>query len=460
ERGDSIEEAMKRFRACSLDQPFLMPPSLQDWLPEDHLARFIAQVVGELDLGEICQAYQRRDGRGKAAYHPEMMVRVLLYCYATGVRSSRRIERASYEDVAVRYLSADQHPDHDTIAAFRREHLGALSKLFAQVLELCWKAGLVKLGQVAIDGTKMEANAGKHRNVGYRDLSEREREWAARVAEMLEEARRSDEEEDGRYGAGQRGDELPEALRTAEAQLERIRAAKQELEREAREKAEQVRREREAQGGKPRDEAQKKRWLRHRRETPAPASQGNLTDPESRLMVDGATKAYVQGYNAQLAVDGGSHLIVAQDVVTDRTDNQQLPAMLGQVEEVAGRAPELTTADAGYWNEWELQGLVDRGCDVLVAPERVGWRARLRVRTRQGPLARKMRQRLATEEGLRQYLQRQASVEPVFGWIKSILGYRKFLLRGLAGVRGEWSLICTAVNLRRLFRLLPAAVGV
>jgi transposase len=438
-----------------------MPPSLEDWLPEGHLARFVAQVVGELDLEEIRAAYSRRDGRGKAAYHPELMVRVLVYCYATGVRSSRRIERASHEDVAVRYLCANQHPDHDTIAAFRQQHLEALSKLFVQVLALCQKAGLVRLGQVAIDGTKLAANAGKHRNLDYNALSAREREWAGLVAQLLEEAERNDAAEDTRYGPGQRGDELPENLRTASAQLERIRAAKQELEREVRESAGEVRQERESQNGKPRDEAQRKRWQRNKQETPAPSSQANLTDPESRLMMDGATKSYVQGYNAQLAVDGGHHIILAQHVVTARADNQQLPEMLDRVEANVGRAPDLTTADAGYWNEWELQRIVDRGRNVLVAPERVGLLARqdLPPNAKQGALARRMRERLATAEGKKDYGQRQATVEPVFGWIKSILGYRRFLLRGLKKTQGEWSLICTALNLRRLHRLQAAAAG-
>lgn len=450
---------MKRFRTCSLDQPLLMPPSLGDWLPEGHLARFVAEVVSELDLSGILARYERRDGRGRAAYHPEMMVRVLLYCYATGVRSSRQIERASWEDVAVRYLCADQHPDHDTIAAFRAEHMEELSKLFVEVLRLCGKAGLVKLGQVAVDGTKMGADASRDRSMSYEKLSAQEREWSQRVAELLEEARRVDEEEDRRYGAGRRGEELPEPLRTAAGRLERIRAAKRELEREAREKAERVRQERQQQAGKVRDEAQKKRWQRHRSGRPAPEGQANLTDPESRLMVDGATKAYVQGYNAQLAVDGTSHVIVAQDVVAERTDHEQLGAMVEQVERNVGRVPEWTMADAGYWNEWELTKLVERGCQVLVAPERVGRWARRQpaANARQGPLARQMRERLATEEGLRQYLARQATVEPVIGWIKSVLGYRRFLLRGLKKVRGEWSLICTAINLRRLHRLAAAA---
>jgi len=434
---------------------------LEDWLPESHLARFVAQVVGELDLEEIYAEYGRSDGRGKAAYHPLMMVRLLVYCYATGTRSSRRIERASYEDVAVRYLCSNQHPDHDTIAAFRQQHLEALAKLFIQVLALCHKAGLVKLGQVSIDGSKLAANASRQRSVTYETLSEREREWAERVAGLLAEAEQSDAVEDARHGAGARGDELPEELRTASAQLAKIRVAKQELEREARQKAEQAGREREAQNRKPRDEAQKKRWQRSRSETPASDSQANLTDPESRVMVDGATKSFLQAYNAQLAVDGEHQIILAQTVTNAVVDHQQLPSMLAKVEANVGRTPDLITADSGYWSEWELQQIVDRGVNLLVAPDQVRRKApgELPPNAKKGPLAKRMRERLRSVDGRMQYSQRQATVEPVFAWIKTILGYRRFLLRGLRNAQGEWSLICAALNLRRLHRLQPAQAG-
>jgi transposase len=220
----------KRFRVCSHDQPFLLPPSLQDWLPENHLARFIAEVIKELDLSSIYASYERSDGRGVAAYHPALMVRLLLYGYCIGVTSSRKIEQATYDNVAFRYLSADQHPDHDTLAAFRQQHLQTLADLFVQALRLCQKAGLVKLGNVSIDGTKMKANASAWRSMNYQKLSEREQHWRAEVARLLSQAQQMDREEDQRAGSAQPGDRLPDELANAQ---KRLQQAKAELEREA-----------------------------------------------------------------------------------------------------------------------------------------------------------------------------------------------------------------------------------
>ena len=228
----------KSFRTCNLDQPFLLPPSLQDWLPEHHLARFIAELADGLDLSKIYGFYGRREGRGKAAYHPVMMVRLLLYGYCVGVMSSRRMERASYEDVAFRYLCADQHPDHDTIAAFRQQHLPALAQLFTQVLQLCEKAGLVKLGHVAIDGTKLQANASKHKAMSYERMEEKEKQLKAEVEKLLTQAAETDAAEDKLYGKGNRGDELTGELARRESRLKKIAEAKAALEQEAGERAE------------------------------------------------------------------------------------------------------------------------------------------------------------------------------------------------------------------------------
>ena len=225
----------KRFRVCSLDQEFLLPPSLQDWLPENHLARFIADVVNELDLSSIYAEYERKDGRGLSAYHPLLMTRLLLYGYCIGTTSSRKIEQATHDNVAFRYLSADQHPDHDTLAAFRQEHLEALAGLFVQALRLCQKAGLVKLGNVAIDGTKIKANASTRRSVGYEKISEREQHWRSEVERLLNQAQQTDQEEDQRFGAGQPADPLPDDLANAQKRLQRLQQAKRELEQEAKE---------------------------------------------------------------------------------------------------------------------------------------------------------------------------------------------------------------------------------
>src|SRR5207245_1503383 len=229
----------KQFRDCNLDQLLLLPASLHDWLPEGHLARFVAEVVETLDLSAIYAKYEEGDGRGLAAYDPRMMVRLLIYGYCRGVASSRRIERATYEDVAFRYLAADQHPDHDTIADFRRAHLAALAQLFVQVLRLCQQAGLVKLGHVALDGTKVKANASKHKAMSYARMGEAEKKLEAEVKALLAEAARVDAEEDGKYGKGKRGDELPAELRRRETRRAKIREAKAALERQAREQAEE-----------------------------------------------------------------------------------------------------------------------------------------------------------------------------------------------------------------------------
>jgi transposase len=444
---------MKRFRTCSLNQTFLLPPSLDEWLPENHLARFIAGVVDELDLSGILSVYLRKDGRGQAAYHPAMLVRLLLYGYAVGVRSSRKIEKATYENIAFRYLAADQHPDHDVLADFRKTHLEELSKIFVTSLQLCQKAGLVKLGQIAIDGTKVAANASRQESKTYERLSEKEKLLAAEVERLLKEAAAADAQEDGELGKGKRSEELPEALATTERRLAKIRAAKEELEREAKEKAEQAAREQAEQDGKARDEAQRQRWQRAKSGVPEAKTQGNLTDPESRLMLDGMNKTYVQAYNAQVAAAGVPQIIVAQTVTQAANDRQQLTPMMHQVEQNLGSKPELTVADAGYWNGYEIAGLQGAGWDVLVPPDRgkMNGQEELPKNAPQGLVAQQMRERLAKQEEQKRYRQRNAMVEPVFGLIKEILGYRRFLLRGLKKVRGEWSLICASFNLRKLF---------
>ena len=431
----------------------MLAPSLQDWLPENHLARFMAQLVASLDLSEIFKHYERKDGRGQAAYHPEMMVRLLLYGYAVGVRSSRGIEKATYEDVGFRYLAADQHPDHDSIAEFRKTHLSALSGLFVQGLQVCQKAGLVKVGQVGLDGTKMGANASRHQSRRYERLKEKEAALTAEVERMLKQAEQVDEQEDALFGKGRRGDELPDGLATAQQQLDKIRAAKQELEREARQRAEQAEREKAEQQGQPKDGAQRMRWSRAKAGVPDQDSQANLTDPESRLMVDGATKAFVQGYNAQIAVAGNPQIIVAQTVVSEPTDRRQLKPMMERIEQMVG-TPELTLADAGYWNESSIAEQQAQGREVLIPPgrgpdKRTG---KLAPNAPQGPMAQQMRKRLSDAEEMKRYHQRAGLVEPVFGAIKEVLGYRRFLFRGLQKVRGEWAMICTAFNLLKVYR--------
>src|SRR6266567_3980776 len=455
----------KQFRNCNLDQAFLLPPSLQDWLPEGHLARFVAEVVGTLDLSGMYAKYEEGDGRGLAAYDPRMMVRLLIYGYCRGVASSRRIERATHEDVAFRYLAANQHPDHDTLAEFRRRHLTAMAALFVQVLRLCQQAGLVKLGHVALDGTKIKANASKHKAMSYGRMEEAEKKLQAEVEALLAEAARVDAGEDGKYGQGRRGDELPPELARRESRLAKIREAKAALEQEAREAAKQKQAEVEAQlQEREKQEQERGRKFGGRppqvpdpeRAQPKPEAQRNFTDPESRIMKDGATKEFVQAYNAQAAVDSHAQVIVAAAVTQQTNDKKQLVPMLAQVEAMTGGQPQQATADAGYFNEKQVSDAKLERIDLFVAPDRQKHGEEKPWATGPPPSdasgAERMRHKLRTAEGRAVYKMRKAVVEPVFGQIKEQRGFRRFLLRGLTRVEGEWKLICATHNLLKLFR--------
>jgi transposase len=442
-----------------MDQRLLLPPDLREWLPEDHLALFISDVVDELDLSAIISVYERGDGRGQPAYHPAMMVKLLLYAYCVGKPSSRKIERATYEEVAFRVLAADQHPDHDSVAEFRKRHLDALAGLFVQVLQLCQAAGLVKLGHVALDGTKLKANASKHKAMSYDRLGPAEQQLEAEIRALLEQAGQIDAAEDAEYGPGQRGDELPAELRRRENRLGTIRAAKAALEQAAKAEAAQAAEEARAKlaareqrvgsakGGVPKvpdpDQAQ-----------PAPRAQYNFTDPDSRIMVDGATKAFTQAYNAQAAVDGHAQIIVAGSVTQEATDVAQFVPMVERVVQAVGHPPTVLTADAGYFSEANLGASVLTGIDVYVPPDRQKHRtagAAPPPPRIQSEIAGHMRAKLATPTGRDLYALRKATVEPVFGQIKEIRGFRRFSFRGFPSVVAEWDLICLTHNLLKLF---------
>jgi hypothetical protein len=394
-----------------------------------------------------------------------MLVKLLVYAYCIGLPSSRRIERGTYEDVALRVLAGDQHPDHDTIAAFRQRHLPALAALFVQVLQLCQRAGLVRLGHVAIDGTKVQANASKHKAMSYERMGETEQRLEREVHELLAQAAARDAAEDAQYGKGRRGDELPEELARRESRLRKIREAKAELEAEARvaaaEQAEAARakcaeRERKAEetgkrpGGRPPAIPDPETVV------PEPKAQRNFTDPESRIMKDGATKSFVQAYNAQAAVDAEAQVIVAAAVTQAASDVGQLVPLLEQVERNVGRLPEVATADAGYFSAANVTAEALRGVDLYIPPNHqchsVVEAASGEPPPPEAGVREQMQHKVRTPEGRAVYRWRKAIVEPVFGQTKACRGFRRFALRGLANVSAEWLLICLTHNVLKLFR--------
>ena len=425
----------KTYRPYEPDQILLLPPSMKDWLPSGHLAHFISELVDEsLDLSAIIKIYEREE-RGYPPYHPVMMTKVWLYAYCVGIPSSRKIEKCLVEDVAFRMLAANNTPNFRTIADFRKEHLAALDGLFLQVLKLCQKAGLVKLGHVALDGTKMKANASKHKAMSYDRMKKDEARLAAEVKEFLRQAEETDAREDAEYGPDKRGDELPAELAFREGRLKKIREAKEALEREARE----------AGAAEPKDKAQR-----------------NFTDPESRIMPSSSEKgSFLQGYNCQAAVDDKHQVIVAHDTTQQTNDSQQAAPMVEQVKKNTGKAPDKVSMDAGYASQDNIVDVEALGTEAFIATSRkkhgavVAASPRGRIPDKLSILDR-MRRKLLTKKGRAIYAKRKEIVEPVFGQTKRCRGFRQFLLRGLRKVKGEWSLICTTHNLLKLWR---ATVG-
>lgn len=439
----------KTFRSYDMNQQLLLPPDLRQWLRADHLALYVSDVVESLNLSEIMKVYEEGDSRGRPPYHPALMVKLLFYGYCTGKMSARKLEQATYDDVAFRVLCCNQQPDHDSIASFRKRHLPELGRLFVQVLQLCERAGLVKLGHVAIDGTKIKANASKNQSLSYQSMKEAEQELAAEVARLLEEAQRIDEQEDELYGKGNRGDELPEELQDRETRLAKIRAWKAELEAEAKAAAEKEK-EKKRQGGR-------RNWRRKWEKSeagellPLPHSKRNLTDPDSRLMKDLVTQSFQQAYNAQIAVDAQAQIIVAAQVVQAGNDQQQLVPVLQQVAANLGRMPEAASADGGYFSTEAVTHEVVRGVNLHVRPNErePQWADNFPA---SATVQQRMWQKLKSVEGCLLYKLRKAIVEPVFAQIKHLRGFRQFLLRGLAQVEAEWLLICMTHNLLKLFR--------
>lgn len=442
-----------RFRAYHPEQLMLLPPDLRDWLPKGHKAYFILDIVGELDLCSIYGSYDGSKG-GQPAYDPRMMVGLLLYAYCEGITSSRRIERATYDSVAIRVLSLDQHPDHDTIAAFRQRHLEALSGMFTQVLGLCQKGGLVKLGHVALDGTKVKANASKHKAMSYGRMKKKASELEAEVKRLLAQAEATDAAEDALYGKGKRGDEPAEGWEYGQGRLEKIREAMAELETEAEaeyatqqaayEEKLEKRKQRKRPGRKPKPPSKE----------PDAKKQRNFTDPDSRIMVSGGT--FLQAYNCQAAVDEKTQIILAADVTQDANDKNQTISMVKQIQAHTGKNPKCLTADSGYYSQDQIQQL-PKSIDTYIATQKhkhtdpVPKPPRGRIPKNATPKER-MARKLRTIKGRCTYAKRKHIVEPVFGQIKQVRGIDRFTFRGIKKVTAEWNLICITHNLLKLYR--------
>jgi transposase len=447
-----------RFLNYEPGQLLLLPPDLRDWLEEGHLAYFILDVVETLDLSEIYASYDGSRG-GRPGFDPRLLVGLLIYGYCVGARSSRKIEKATYESVPFRVLAANQHPDHATIAEFRRRHLEALSRLFVQVLRLCEKAGLVRLGHVALDGTKMRANASKHKAMSYGRMEEKIGELEAQVKELLAAAEAVDQVEDAEHGS-KRGDELPDELRFRQRRLEKIRQAKKELEAEAQAAEQRRRAEKESKGkakGGGKESAGGNELAPAQEVKPQDKAQRNFTDPDSRIMRDGATKSFEQSYNCQAVVESETQVILAEQVTQEANDKQQVKPLIEQMKvNLEGRVPQELSADAGYFSEDNVDYIEGQKIEPYVAPGRPkrGAAPVLPVEAlgAGATLQERMAAKLQTPMGKRAYSRRKETVEPVFGQIKEARGIRRFLFRGLGSVQAEWSLICATHNLMKLFR--------
>jgi transposase len=425
----------KTYRPYVPEQDLLLPPSLRDWLPDDHLAYFVSDLIDQLDLSAITAVYEDEE-RGFPPYHPVMLTKVLVYAYCVGVFSSRRIQRRLTEDVAFRLLAAGNQPDFRTIADFRKTHLAALNGLFEQVLRLAREAGAPRVGRVAIDGSKVKANASKHQAMSYDRMRDKQRQLREEVTQLLAQAETADAADDAEYGADRRGDELPAELQRRESRRQRIREAKRALEARANEEA--------TAADEPTDSAK-----------PKPKAQYNFTDPESRIMK--GPEGFVQAYNAQIAVDE-LQLIVGQLVTQDTNDKRQLMPMITTIAQQAGDTPSQVLADAGYCSEANMTAIAETTIDAYISTRKQKHGERPGPCPR-GPLPQtatlvdRMARKLHTQVGAAVYAARKGIVEPVFGQIKQARGFRQFLLRGFDKVQAEWSLVCTTHNILKLYRL-------
>ena len=450
----------KTFRVYDQDQSFLMPPSLRDWLPDDHLALFVSELVDEvLDLTPFLASYT--EARGFPPYHPKLMLKLLLYGYTSGVRSSRKIETRCHEDVAFRYLAANSAPDFRSIARFRRRHLPALESLFMQALTLCQQVGMVKMGRVALDGTKVKANASRHKAMSYDRMCAAQENLEAEVEAMMAEAEGVDADEDARHGPDNRGGDLQGEMARRESRLAKIRKAKDELEQHARQQAADTARAKAQDAGKDAEVAERDAARAAESARVKPKAQRNFTDSDARIMKT-ADGSFHYCYNAQAVVDEENQVIVATDFAASGADNPALPDMLDQTVTNTGTTPRETLADAGYFSENNVDAAHAAGTDPLIATGRLAHGDQVPVAPR-GRIPKdttpkqRMARKLRTKKGKAAYARRKVIVEPVFGQMKTTQGAGRLLLRGHDNARAEWRLLVACHNLRKLFSYTMAA---
>ena len=454
---------MSRFRPINREIDYLLPPSVQDWLPESHLARYVVEVVEGLDLSKLESVYA---GRGSAAYHPAMLLSLLIYGYATGAYSSRKIERASYDSLAFRFIACDQHPDHDTLASFRRRHGEQFAATFVQVLQIARENQVSRFGTVSLDGTKIHANASRHSALSYAHAEKIEAQLKAEVQEMLKLAEAADQSD------LPDGVSLPDEIKRREDRLAAIAEAKTKIEARAKERLEREQAEYQAKLDK-REAKEKANGKKPGGKPPKPPQVGprpddqiNLTDEESRIMKV-AGGGFEQCYNAQALVDSESMLVMAPHVTQAGNDKEQVVPILAKLQALPEELnqPEKFLADSGYFSEKNVEACEAARIEPLIAVGRDAhhrhWRERFEepaASSEPTSPVDKMKHRLKTKAGRAAYGQRKQTVEPVFGIIKSVMGFRQFLLRGLANVQNEWTLVCLAWNLKRMATLRPHSV--
>ena len=446
---------MKAFKASDRNQPFLLPPSIQDWLPQEHLARFIVETVEQLDLSKIISQY---NNGGKEAYDPCVMLSLLFYGYATGVFSSRKIERATYDSVAFRFISANTHPDHDTIANFRKRFLNELSELFVQILSIAQEMGILKVGKVSLDGTKIKASASKHKALSYAHATKLQKQLEDEVKMLLEKAKTADNKEDND------GMNIPDEIARRKDRLEVIKAAKKTIEKRAEERHKQELQEyderikkREAKEKLTGKKTSGKKPQAPKSKEPNPKDQVNLTDEESRIIpISGG--GYMQAYNAQASVEHENRLIVHQHLTQNVNDKKEVLPTLQWFKENPTLTPKALLADAGYFSDENIKLCEEEKITSYISFGKEQHNQPLEDRFQQEPQllpedatdVEKLKHRLQTKEGKEIYAQRKSMIEPIFGIIKHVMGFRQFMLRGFEKSKGEWNLICLAYNLKRL----------